>query len=102
MLSRLAVPHLTEVNRAFGVVQPEAKSNQMFRVKPRDCQAARIAPQSSCSSSPVDGNSGASRGPRQSEAPSGSCDATWGHGAFSLGSSWWQRDMGTRDFEQEE
>lgn len=37
-----------------------------------------------------------------SEAPSGSCDTTWGHGAFSLGSSWWQRDVGTRDFEQEE
>lgn len=41
MLSRLAVPHLTEVNRAFGMVQPEAKSNQMFQVKPRDsaCQS---------------------------------------------------------------
>lgn len=41
MLSRLAVPHLTEVNRAFGTARPEAKSNQMFQVKPRDsaCQS---------------------------------------------------------------
>lgn len=40
MLSRLAVPHFTEVNGELGVLQPEAKSIQMFQAKPRDwaCQ----------------------------------------------------------------
>lgn len=40
MLSGLAVPHFTELTRAVGVLQPEAKSIQMFSAKPRDsaCQ----------------------------------------------------------------
>lgn len=101
MLSRLAVPHFTEVNGALGVLQPEAKSIQMFQVKPRDwaCQSGDCpnAPLSGCSSIPMDGNScRAFCGPTQSEAPSVSSDMVRGDRAFPVGSagSWWQRDLG--------